>query len=78
LKILLADKQKHCVLNRNDRCWIIASVEHRQLGDRTSGTFDAEYLFSVPWRALQCPNTARLDHKQARTRLSFTEHDLSG
>ena len=77
LKILLADKQKHRVLNRNDRCRIIAPIEDRQFGDRSAGTFDAKHLFAPSRRALEDANTARLHDKQARAGLALAEYDLS-
>src|SRR5207245_3424687 len=77
LKVLFADEEKPGSVNRSNRRWVISAIEHRQLGDRTAGAVNTEYLLASPSGTLEDADVPRLHDVHPGAGIPFSEDQLA-
>src|SRR6185369_15094629 len=77
IEILLADKKYACLRCRRSGRGIVAAIEDREFGNRTSRTFDSQHLFASAGCALKDPQSAAFNYKESSTRLALREDQVA-
>src|SRR5579875_844537 len=78
LEVLLADEQQAAVGDGLCRGWIVAAVEHWQLGDRAARPVDGQHLLASAGRTLEDAHVARFDDVESGARLGLRKDQFSG